>query len=49
VILDSSALMAIVFREPGFEVLIDKIGRAKTVGIGAPTQVEAEIVAINQI
>jgi len=43
-ILDSSALVAIVFREDGHERLLAKIEAAVDVAIGAPTLVEAVIV-----
>lgn len=43
-ILDSSALIAIAFDEPEREVLIAKINVAETVGVAAPTLVEAGIV-----
>jgi len=43
-ILDSSAIVAIVLREPGFEELVRKIGGAETIGVGAPTLAEAGIV-----
>ena len=43
-ILDSSALLAIVFREPGFEVLVTRIAGAEAVGVGAPTLAETGIV-----
>jgi ribonuclease VapC len=43
-ILDSSAIAAVVFREPGFESLLDKIASAADVAIGAPTIVEAGMV-----
>lgn len=43
-ILDSSAILAIVRREPGFEALIGKMDGADTLGIGAPTLVETGIV-----
>jgi len=43
-ILDSSAIMAIVFQEPGYENLIQKLASAETVWIGAPTLVECGIV-----
>lgn len=43
-IVDSSALVAIVFQEPGFEALVDKLVAADHVGIGTPTLVEAGIV-----
>jgi len=44
VILDSSALVALAFREPGWERLLEALGGAARVGIGAPTLVEATIV-----
>jgi ribonuclease VapC len=43
-VLDSSAIIAIELREPGFERLIDKIGDAKAVVIGVPTMFETVIV-----
>jgi ribonuclease VapC len=44
VILDSSAIVGIVLREPGFEVLVRKLTRAEAVAVGAPTLTEAGIV-----
>ncbi len=43
-ILDSSAIVAIVHREPGFETIVGKIAEASPVGIGTPTLLEAGIV-----
>jgi ribonuclease VapC len=43
VIVDSSALVSIVLREPGWEVLVDKLS-AGPVGAGAPTLAEAGVV-----
>jgi ribonuclease VapC len=43
-VLDSSALVAIFQREPGFEVLLQKVERAGAVLIGAPTVAESVIV-----
>ncbi len=42
--LDSSALIAILFAEPGYLDLIDRILEADHVRIGAPTLVEASMV-----
>lgn len=42
--LDSSALIAIMFSEPGYLDLIDRILAADHVRIGAPTLVEASLV-----
>lgn len=43
-ILDSSAIVAIVFQEPGYERLVEKLANASEIGIGAPTLVECAIV-----
>lgn len=43
-ILDSSAIVALVLREPGWERLVDKLGGEDTCAIGAPTLVETGIV-----
>ncbi len=43
-IVDSSALVAIAFREPGYERLVECIQSATVIGIGAPTAVEMAIV-----
>jgi ribonuclease VapC len=43
VIVDSSALVAIVLREPGWEALVDKLS-AEPAGAGAPTLAEAGMV-----
>jgi ribonuclease VapC len=43
-ILDTSALLAIVFREPGFEGVLDRVREASLVAAGTPTLVEAGIV-----
>lgn len=41
---DSSALVAILFSEPGFLNLVDRILEADTVRVGAPTLVETSLV-----
>ena len=43
-IVDSSALLAIVFREAGRDELLDRIRRAEIVAAGAPTLTETGIV-----
>lgn len=43
-IVDSSAVVAILFREPGYEGLAGKVAAAADVGIGAATLVETGIV-----
>lgn len=42
--LDSSALVAILFAEPGYLDLVDRILEADAVRVGAPTLVEASLV-----
>jgi ribonuclease VapC len=42
--LDTSAIVAILFAEPGYLDLVDRIVEADTVRVGAPTLVETEIV-----
>jgi ribonuclease VapC len=44
VILDSSAIVGIVLREPGFEEIVRKLATAPAVAVGSPTLVEAGIV-----
>jgi len=44
-ILDTSAILAILFREPEHDEFLRKIGAAGTVGVGTPTLVETTIVA----
>jgi ribonuclease VapC len=48
-ILDSSAFFAVVFEEPGFEVLLDKLLAADSLAIGSPTLTEATIVLSSRI
>lgn len=43
-IVDSSALLAIVFREPGFEEILHRVMSAEAVAVGAPTLAETGIV-----
>lgn len=43
-IVDASAVVALVLREPGWDRLADAIDRAESVGIGAPTATETSIV-----
>jgi ribonuclease VapC len=44
VILDSSAIVAIALKEPGFEELLGRLARARHVGVGVPTLTETAIV-----
>ena len=43
-ILDTSAVIAILLKEPGFETLLAKLAAEPEVGIGVPTLAEAAIV-----
>ncbi len=45
---DSSALIAILFSEPGFLPLVDFILEADTVRAGAPTVTETSVVAVGR-
>jgi ribonuclease VapC len=49
VILDSSAVIAIILREPGHEGMLDAVCDSREVGIAAPTLVEATIVLSSSI
>jgi len=49
VIVDSSAIIALVLREPGWEDLVDKIAAAPSCAIGAPTLAETAIVLTAKI
>jgi ribonuclease VapC len=44
VIVDSSALVAIVLMEPEYQMLVEYLARAPVVGVGAPTLAETGIV-----
>jgi ribonuclease VapC len=44
VILDSSAIVAILVKEPGYERLRDHLAAAEQVGVGAPTVLESSLV-----
>jgi len=43
-ILDTSAILGIVFQEPGYEELLEKIEQAPGVAVGTPTLAETGIV-----
>jgi len=43
-ILDSSAIVAMHLKEPGYEGLLEKVSRAELVAAGVPTLLESEIV-----
>jgi ribonuclease VapC len=44
VTLDSSALVAVLFSEPGYMAIVDRILTADVVRVGAPTLVETSLV-----
>jgi ribonuclease VapC len=49
VILDSSAIIAILLREPGFEVLQERLSLAARASIAAPTLVETALVLSSRL
>jgi ribonuclease VapC len=49
VIVDSSALVAILLAEPGREALVDHLAEAAVVGVGAPTLADTGIVLTARI
>ena len=48
-ILDSSAVVAILLREPGYENLLPKLAAVSAAGIGVPTLTETTIVMSGRI
>ena len=48
-IVDSSAIVAVVLREPGWEGLVEKLGAENTCAIGAPTLAETGVVLTAKI
>jgi ribonuclease VapC len=44
VIIDSSAVIAILLKEPGYERLRERVAGSEQVGIGAPTVLESSLV-----
>jgi ribonuclease VapC len=49
VIVDSSAVIAILLREPGYEHLRDRLAASEQVGIGAPTVVASSLVLCSRL
>ena len=43
-ILDTSAILAIFLKEPGYEAIVDRLAAEDEVGVGAPTLTETGIV-----
>ena len=48
-VLDSSAIVSIVLRQPGHDRLVTGISQAEFVAVGAPTLAEAAIVLTNRL
>jgi ribonuclease VapC len=48
-IIDSSAVLSILFKEPGYEEWISKLAASKFTGIGVPTVAEAAIVLSSRL
>ena len=48
-VLDSSAIVAIHFQEPGYERLIEKIEQAELVVVGIPTLLETTLVLTSRL
>lgn len=48
-IADSSALISMLFKEPGYELLLAKIQGAASLFVGAPTAVETAIVVSHRL
>jgi len=48
-VLDTSAIVAIHLREPGWEFLVDKIEAAETVVVGVPTLLETAMVLTTRL
>jgi len=49
VIVDTSALVAVTFREPGYQDLVARLAGAPTAGIGAPTLAETGLVLASRL
>jgi ribonuclease VapC len=48
-ILDTSAIVAILAEEPGVEDLLDRLGRAESRSVGSPTLVETAMVLSSRL
>lgn len=48
-IVDSSAVIAVLLRQPGHEALLDRLEIAQSAGIGTPTLVETGIVLVARL
>jgi ribonuclease VapC len=48
-VLDASAILAVLFQEPGHEPILSRIGEAAVVAVGVPTLVESAIVLSSRL
>lgn len=48
-IVDSSAIVAILLREPGFETLLGKLSLAEVAAVGTPTLTESALVLTSRL
>ena len=48
-IVDSSAIVAILLKEPGYEPLRDHVAAAKQVSVGAPTVLESSLMLCSRL
>ncbi len=48
-IIDSSAVIAILLKEPGYERVRDRLAASQNAGIGAPTVVESSLVLCSRL
>lgn len=48
-ILDTSAIVAVILQEPDYESLLERIAGAATVAVGAPTLAEAALVLSSRL
>jgi ribonuclease VapC len=49
VIVDSSTIVAILLKEPGYERLRDHLATAEQIGVGAPTVLESSLVLCSRL
>ncbi|HYL36240.1 MAG TPA: type II toxin-antitoxin system VapC family toxin [Bryobacteraceae bacterium] len=47
--MDSSAIVAVMLQEPGCELILDRIGAAGDIAVGAPTAVEAAMLLSSRL
>jgi ribonuclease VapC len=48
-VLDTSAIVALLFKEAGFERLLEKVERAEVIAVGAPTLLECATVLTSRL